>query len=110
MGENVYLSNREITLPVRMKTGGDDYSRKMVSVSKVDREDELFLFGLDPFIAWKSAVVYEKSEIMFDETKKMVCMQILQGGHQLVKLETLGEISHKETVLFIEKNGNGAHK
>ena len=37
-------------------------------------------------------------------------MEILEGGHQLVKLETLGEISHEETVLYIEKNGIGAYK
>ena len=43
MGENVYLSNREIALPVRMKTDSDDYIRKMITVSIVDREDKLFL-------------------------------------------------------------------
>merc|ERR1712002_169246 len=43
MGENVYLSNKEITLPVRMKTESDDYIRRMITVSIVDREDELFL-------------------------------------------------------------------
>ena len=37
-------------------------------------------------------------------------MQISGGGHQLVKLETLGEISHEETVFYIEKNGIGAYK
>ena len=43
IGENVYLSNREIALPVRMKTYSDDYIKKMITVSIVDREDELFL-------------------------------------------------------------------
>ena len=28
MGDNIYLSNREITLPVRMKTENDDYIRR----------------------------------------------------------------------------------
>ena len=37
-------------------------------------------------------------------------MNISGGGHQLVKLETLGEISHEETVFYIEKNGVGANK
>ena len=50
MGENVYLSNREIMLPVRMKTENDDYIRKMITVSIVDREDELFLCGLKTLI------------------------------------------------------------
>ena len=48
--------------------------------------------------------------MMFDETKKRVYMNISGGGHQLVKLETLGEISHEETVFYIEKNGVGANK
>ena len=37
-------------------------------------------------------------------------MQISTGGHQLVKLEKLGEIGHEETVFNIEKNGIGAYK
>ena len=37
-------------------------------------------------------------------------MNISGGGHQLVKLETLGEISHEETVFYVEKNGVGANK
>ena len=53
---------------------------------------------------------YEKSEILFDETKKRVCMNISGGGHQLVILETLREIGHEETVFYIEKNGIGANK
>ena len=61
-------------------------------------------------IEWKAAVFYEKSEMMFDETKKRVYMSISGGGHQLVKLETLGEISHEETVSYIKKNGIGANK
>ena len=84
MGENVYMSKREIALPVRMKTDGDDYVRKMITVSIVDREDELFLCGLKTLIEWKAVVFYRKSEMMFDETKKRVNMQILEGGHQLV--------------------------
>ena len=110
MSENVYLSNREIMLPVRMKTENDYYIRRRITVSIVYREDELFLCGLKTLIEWKAAVFYERSEMMFDETKKRVYMSISGGGHQLVKLETLGEISHEETVLYIEKNGIGANK
>ena len=46
MGENIYLSDKEIMLPVRMKTDNDDFIMKMVTVSLIDREDELFLCGL----------------------------------------------------------------
>ena len=99
MGENVYLSNREIALPVRMKTDSDDYIRKMITVSIVDREDELFLCGLKMLIELKAAIFYEKSEMIFNETKKRVYMHISEGGHQLVKLKTLGEVGHEETVL-----------
>ena len=56
----------------------------------MDREDELFLCRLKTLIEWKAAVFYERSEMIFDETKKRVYMQILHGGHQFVKLETLG--------------------
>ena len=43
----------------------------------------------------KAALFYERREMMFDETKKRVYMSTSGGGHQLVKLETLGEISHE---------------
>ena len=46
MGKDIFLSNREITLPIRMKTENDDYIRKVVTVSILDREDELFLCGI----------------------------------------------------------------
>ncbi len=110
MGENVYLSNREITLPVRMKTENDDYIRRIITVSIVDREDELFVCGLKTLIEWNAAVFYQRSEMMFDETKKRVYMSISGGGHQLVKIETLGKISHEETVFYIGKNGVRANK
>ena len=53
---------------------------------------------------------YEKSKMIFDETNKRVYISISEDSHQLVKLETLGEISHDETVFYIEKNGVGANK
>ena len=40
MEENIYLSNREITLPVRMRTDNYDFTMKIVTVSIVDREDK----------------------------------------------------------------------
>ena len=58
MGENIYLSNNEITLPVRMKTDNDDFIMKMVTVSVVDREDELFLCGLKTLMDWKAVIHY----------------------------------------------------
>ena len=45
---------------------------------------------------------------MFDDTR--VYMQISEGGHQLVKLKTLGEIDHEETVTYIENNDVGTNK
>ena len=95
MGENIYLSNREITLPVRMRTDNDDFMMKMVTVSVVYREDELFLCGLKTLMEWKAAVYYEKCELKFDDSQKRVNIQISGGGHQLVNLETLGEITHE---------------
>ena len=70
----------------------------------------MFLCRLKTLIEWKAVVFHEKSEMMFDETKKRVYMQILEGGHQLVKLETLGEIGHEETVMYIENNDIGTNK
>ena len=37
MGENIYLSDKEIMLPVRMKTYNHDFIMKMMTVSVVDR-------------------------------------------------------------------------
>ena len=58
MGENIYLSNREIMLPVRMRTDNGDFMMKIVTVSVIDREDELFLCGLKTLMEWKAAVYY----------------------------------------------------
>ena len=58
MGENIYLSNKEITLLVRMKTDNDGFMRKMVTVSVVDRDDELFLCGLKTLMEWKAAQAF----------------------------------------------------
>ena len=33
------MFKKEIAIPVRMKTDGDDYIRKIITVSIVDRED-----------------------------------------------------------------------
>merc|ERR1712041_27819 len=59
---------------------------------------------------WKAAVYYEKCELKFDNSQKRVKIQIFGGGHQLVKLETLGEINDEETVFYMEKKGVGANK
>ena len=110
MGENIYLSDKEITLPVRMKTDDHDFIMKMVTVSVVDREDELFLCGLKTLMDWNAAIHYNKCELKFDDSQKRVYIKISGGGHQLVKLETLGEISDEDTVFYMEKKGIGAKK
>ena len=63
MGENIYKSNRELTLPVRMRTDDDSFMRKMITISIVDRDDELFLCGLNTLIEGMAAVYYEKCEL-----------------------------------------------
>ena len=55
-------------------------------------------------------VFFEKNEMEFSYSNKRVNMEMSKDGHQLVKLETLGEIGHEETVFYIEKNGIGANK
>ena len=82
----------------------------MVTVSIVDREDELLLCGLKILKEWTAAVYHKKFELKFDNSQKRVNIQISGGGHQLVMLETLGEISDEETVFYIEKKGIGANK
>ena len=46
---------------------------------------------------------YEKCELRFDDSQKRVKIQISGSGHQLVKLETLGEISDEETVFKLKR-------
>ena len=46
---------------------------------------------------------FEKGELEFDDSQKRVYIKISGGGHQLVKLETLGEISDEDTVFYMEK-------
>ena len=87
-GENIYKSDKEITLQVRMKTDNDAFIMKMVTVSVVDRDDELFLCGLKTLMDWKAELHYEKCELKFDDSQKRVYIKISGGGHQLVKLET----------------------
>merc|ERR1712138_17721 len=93
------------TLPVRMRTDDDSFVKKMITISVVNRDDDLFLCGLKTLMEWKAVVFYEKCELRFDDSQKKVKIQISGGGHQLVKLETLGEISNEEAVFYIEKSG-----
>ena len=72
MGENIYLSNKEITLPVRMKTDDHDFIMMMVTESVVDKEDKLFLCGLKTLMDWNAAIHYNKCELKFDDSQKRV--------------------------------------
>merc|ERR1711881_5761 len=110
MGESVYKSTKELTLPVRMRTDDDSFVKKMITISVVNRDDDSFLCGLKTLMEWKAAVFYEKCELRFDDSQKKVKIQISGGGHQLVKLETLGEVSNEEAVFYIEKKKVGANK
>ena len=83
MGENIYLSNKEISIPVRMKTEDDDFIMKTVTISMIDREDELFLCGLKTLMEWKAAIHFDKGELEFKESQKRVYMKMSGGGHQL---------------------------
>ena len=48
--------------------------------------------------------------MMFEETKEKVCMEVLKGGHQLVRLELLGEVSQEKSVMYIKLNDVGSNK
>ena len=75
----------------------------MVTVSVVDREDKLFLCGLKTLMDWNAVIHYNKCELKFDDSQKRVYIEISGGGHQLVKLETLEEISNEDTVFYMEQ-------
>ena len=93
-----------------MRTDNDDFMMKMVTISVVDRTYELILCGLKTLMEWKAAVYYEKCELKFDDSQNIGNIQISGGGHQLVKLKTLGDISDEETVFYMEKKEIGANK
>ena len=45
-GEKVYKNYQEVTMPIIMNAGDEDYVRKNISVNVKDREEDLFLCGL----------------------------------------------------------------
>merc|ERR1711996_34117 len=96
-----------VVMMMMMRTDDDSFMKKMITISVVNRDDDLFLCGLKTLMEWKAAVFYEKCELRFDDSQKKVKIQISGGGHQLVKLETLGEISNEEAVFYIEKKKVG---
>ena len=44
--EKIYESNREVTMPLVIRVGNEDFTRKNIAMSIIDREEELFLCGL----------------------------------------------------------------
>ena len=46
----------------------------------------------------------------FDVTKKRVSMEMSKGGHQLVKLESLGEWSQERSILYVKQNDVSLNK
>ena len=53
----------------------------------------MFLCRLKTLRDWKAAVFYEANEMMFDDIKKKVYMEVLTGGHHLFRLEPPGDWS-----------------
>ena len=84
-GEKVYKSEREITMPVAIKSENGDHIKKMITISIIDREEDLFLCGLKKLKQWRAAVFYESNKMMFIETNK----KVYRYGHQLVKFQLL---------------------
>ena len=68
MGENVYKSTKELMLPVRMRTDDDSFIKKMITISVVNRDDDLFLCGLKTLMEWRVALYCEKCELRFDDS------------------------------------------
>ena len=66
--------------------------------------------GLKTLREWKAAVFYEKNEMVFSYSNKIVSMEMSKGRHQLVKLETLGEWSQERSVLYIKENDENISK
>lgn len=86
-----------------MKVGVDDYIRKRIVVNVIDREGDLFLYGMKTLQEWKVAVFYERNEMEFNLTKKRVFMEMSKRGHQYVKLEVVGEWTNAAYTIWREK-------
>ena len=97
-------------MPIIMKAGEDDYVKKIISVNVIDREEDLFLCRLKTLREWKSAVFYEKNEMEFSYSNKRFIMEMSKGGHQLVKLEMLGEWIQERSVMYIKGNDENIDK
>ena len=102
LGEKVYVSKKEVTMPVVMKVGVDDYIKKKIVMNLINREGDFFLCGLKTLQEWKAAVFYERNEMEFNVTKNRVLMKISKEGHQLIKLEYVGEWSNERSVHYLE--------
>ena len=56
-------SYKEVTMLIVIKVGDRDYIRKNINVNVIDREEDLFLCGLETLREWKAAVFYENNEM-----------------------------------------------
>ena len=44
--EKIYESNREVMMPIGIRVGNEDFIRKNIAMSVIDRKVELFFHGL----------------------------------------------------------------
>ena len=80
-GKKVYLSTKELMMPIFIKTGDKDYIKMIVVASVIAREEDLFLCGLKTLQGWRVEVFYERNELEFTEIEKRVLMEMSKGGH-----------------------------
>ena len=95
------MSKIEVTFPIVMKTENNDYIKKSVTANVIDSDEINFLCGKETTKGWKIKVNMEEDKQ--EEQGKVVKFRELEGGHQLAKLEHVGNRFDDESVNFVKE-------
>ena len=85
-----------------MKTEDEDYVKKNVTANVINSEEVNFLCGRETTKGWKIKVDMEDDKLEFKEQDKNMKIEESGGGHQLVKLEKVGNYFDEESVIFLK--------
>ena len=84
----LYISKEKVKFPVLMKTDGDSFIKKDVTVNVIESDEVTFLCGEETLVDWNTTLYFSKRRLGFDEDEKEVVL--IKESHLLVRLEQVG--------------------
>ena len=81
----------------------NDFIKKGITTNIIDSEEVSFLCGQKTLTDWKTVLYFAEQKLNFTETGKRTSLNLSEGGHMLINLETVGEWTDEDSVCFVKK-------